>query len=105
MPKPKKNVHEVITAYKNKTVLENYSYSKHENSAFEFYKGSYECADFSSSYFASDHIMNNIQNNIREINCNFLMDAFKIRPFGEFYQFLIIYVAFWDQVLIQIYNK
>lgn len=82
IPKPPTNVREVIDAYKNKTVIENYSRTKHENVAYECYKGSYECDEFSYSYFASDHVMNNIRENIPEEKREFLMDAtFKIFKF------------------------
>lgn len=86
IPKPPTNAHEVIQAYKNDTVIENYSRTKHENVQNEFYKGSYECDDFSYSYFASDHVMENIRTNIPEEKREFLMDAtFKICPLGQFY--------------------
>lgn len=95
-------MHEVIEAYKNDDVVEHYSRTKHENSKYEFYKGSYECDDFSYSYFASDHIIDNIKANpamFPEDKREFLMDAtFKICPLGKFYQLLIIYIAFCDQV-------
>lgn len=102
IPKPPNNVHEVIEAYKNDVVVEHYSRTLHENSDDQFYKGSYECDDFSYSYFASDHVMNNIRDNIPEEKREFLMDAtFKICPLGKFYQLLIIYIAFCDQVSFQ----
>lgn len=83
IPKPPNNVHEVIEAYKNDVVVEHYSRTLHENSNDQFYKGSYECDDFSYSYFASDHVMNNIRDNIPEEKREFLMDAtFKICPLG-----------------------
>lgn len=100
IPKPPTNVHEVIEAYEIEIVIEHYSRTKHQNEKYEFYKGSYECDDFSYSYFASDHVMNNIREHIPEDQRNFLMDAtFKICPLGKFYQLLIIYVGFCDQVI------
>lgn len=99
IPPPPINVLEVVEAYENETVIENYSRTKHEKTDSQFYKGSYSCDDFSYSYFASDHVMDNIRINIPENQRAFLMDAtFKICPMGEFYQFLVIYIGFCDQV-------
>lgn len=93
-----------MEAYKNESVIESYSKTKHLNASKEFYKGTYECDDFAYSYFASDHIMDNIRANIPEEKREFLMDAtFKVCPFGEFYQLLIIYIGYCDQVNIENY--
>lgn len=99
IPKPPNNVNDVIEAYKNDAVVEHYSRTKHESNEYEFYKGAYECDDFSYCYFFSDHVADNIRKDIPEENREFLMDAtFKICPIGKFYQLLIIYIAFCDQV-------
>lgn len=69
-----------------------------------FYKGSHTEENFSYSYFASDHVIQNIKENIPEVDRQFLMDAtFKVCPLGSFYQFLVIYIGYCGQAVPFIY--
>lgn len=59
--------------------------------------------------FASDEIVELIKENISEQNRHFMMDAtFKVCPYGDFNQLLIIYIAYCEEVsflFISIINR
>lgn len=99
IPKPPLNVEEVIEVYKNEEVIENYSKTKHQNKEFLFFKDAYDCGEFSYCFFLSDHVIENIKKNIPQDQRRYMMDAtFKICPMGTFYQLLVIYVDYCQQV-------
>lgn len=67
-----------------------------------FYDGSYECDDFGYCVFSSKGIIGLIGTHIDQNEREFLLDAtFKICPFGNFYQLLIIYCKYQQKVCMQ----
>lgn len=67
----------------------------------DFFKTAFSCANFSYCIFASDEIIGLFKERIPENQRHFLMDAtFKIVPYGNFKQILIIYVSYLEQVIV-----
>lgn len=64
-----------------------------------FFKTAFSNSDFSYCIFASDEIIDMFNERIPMDQRHFLMDAtFKICPFGDFKQILIIYVSYLESV-------
>lgn len=67
--------------------------------ATDFFRGVHVGDDFSYAVFASQRIIDLIEKNIVVARRKYLMDAtFKICPFGEFNQLLVIYIEYIDSV-------
>lgn len=65
----------------------------------EFYKHSFQGADYGFSIFSSDDIVNAVKANIPETKRRYYFDGtFKITPLGVFMQVLIISIDFLGQV-------
>lgn len=68
-----------------------------------FYRMVYNSTAFSYCIFASESVIRNINSNIAIERRNYLMDAtFKVVPFGEFKQLLIIHIEYMETVTINI---
>lgn len=66
-----------------------------------FFRFVHKCDTFSYCVFASQAIINKIEQNIDVQRRHYLMDAtFKVVPLGEFNQFLIIHIEYMEMVKI-----
>ncbi|XP_044317503.1 uncharacterized protein LOC123038074 isoform X1 [Drosophila rhopaloa] len=69
------------------------------NSPKCFFKKVHVSSSFAYCIFSSDKIIGLIENNIEEKNRNYLIDAtFKVCPFGDFKQLLIIYIKHMQKI-------
>lgn len=101
LPKNAPDVKSILTAYEDENFMKMYGKS---NSGKPFFRCGYSCEQFSYCVFASEEIINEYQTAIPVERRHFLMDAtFKICPFGNFTQILIIYVAYLEKVNINIF--
>lgn len=99
-PRPPKTIQEVIAAFNMKTIMDSFGSSYYDKPT-PFFKTAFHCEEFAYCIFSSDNIVNMIQRHIAPIRRHFLIDAtFKVCPFGEFYQLLIIYVSYVDNVIV-----
>lgn len=106
LPKSPKTCAEIIDALENENVVLSYGMTQQngENvdglSSKPFFKKAFECKDFAYCIFVSDNIVDGIKK-IPVARRNFLMDAtFKVCPFGQFNQLLIIYVEHLEEVIL-----
>lgn len=105
LPKPPKSASEIITSFQDDSVMNNYGMTDRDDplNRSPFYKHAFQCDDFQLCVFASDDVVNAIKENIEETRRIYLIDGtFKITPFGEFVQVVIISIVFMGQVNIKI---
>lgn len=94
LPKSAKTVQEVIDAFNKEYVYATYGMTHRSNDEEKtpFFKGAYECAEYSFCVFASDDIVKAIEQNVdvsqRKLYCD---GTFKICPMGEFKQVVIVF--------------
>lgn len=90
------NVTEILTAYSNEEIMQNYGVTTNGE---RFFKAAFTCDEFEYCIFASDAVIAGIQDRIPVERRSYLMDAtFKICPYGTFNQILIIYACYLDTV-------
>lgn len=83
---------EIIEIFSSEDMINSFGKTKHESPTL-FYKGTICNKSYTCTFFASDHIISLIGENIERNRRKYLMDAtFKIVPVGCFSQILIIYV-------------
>lgn len=101
LPAPPKNSKEIIEKFNDAEVLKQYGTTNRDEVGNRslFYKHAYHCDDFQYCIFASDDIINDIENNIAPESRIYMIDGtFKITPFGDFVQVVIVSVMFLGQV-------
>lgn len=99
-PKQPETCNEITTNYTLDNVNKLFAYTIGDN-LFLFYKGLHEdkSRGFAFCVFASDNIINLINEHISIAERNYLMDAtFKVCPVGPFAQLLIIYLEYCNDV-------
>lgn len=106
LPKSPTTFDEIVEAYKNQNVMDNFGTTLQNGSdddklnSTEFYKTAYEFkgttkSSFSYVVFASQNIVNSIKERIAPQKRRFLMDAtFKVCPYGIYNQLLVIYIEY-----------
>lgn len=85
---------EILDAFEIPYVKEMYGSTLRSNEAEKstFFKHAYECADFSFCVFSSDDIVKYIEANVPVSERKIFSDAtFKVCPFGQFKQLLIVF--------------
>lgn len=98
IPPNAKNVEDIVDAYNQEEILNEFGTSKVMG---RFFKTAFQCDEFSYCLFASDTIVDRVSNRIPVDQRVFLMDAtFKIVPFGQFNQILIIYAAYMERHVV-----
>lgn len=103
LPKPPKTANEILEVFKNADVMEKYGMTDRENESTRstFYKHAFQCDEFQCCIFCSDDVVTEMIQNIEETSRIFMIDGtFKITPFGEFVQVVIISVVFLGQVRV-----
>lgn len=101
LPKSPNNAPEIIAAYKEKFVKDNYGLTiRPDGKGTMFYKHAFECSDFSYCVFGSDEVIEAALK-VEPENRKIYMDGtFRVCPMGIFEQLLIIYVNIYGQVSI-----
>lgn len=90
---------DVQKVFENTDVMALYGQSIGHSNRKPFFKHAYVSNEFSYCLFSSENIIQQIRINIEPEKREFLMDStFKICPFGEFKQLLIIHIAYMDKV-------
>ncbi|KRF78544.1 uncharacterized protein Dvir_GJ25679, isoform A [Drosophila virilis] len=88
----------VRLAYEKANVMCTYGMTK-GNTPKQFFKNVYLSSSFAYCIFSSDEIIALMQSHIPEHNRHFLTDAtFKVRPLGDFKEFLIIYIKYMQKM-------
>lgn len=101
LPKCPTNVAEIIDAFNNDFVRNNYGLTSRgkESERSMFYKHAYECDDYSYCCFSSDDVTNAVQHNVDVSRRVYIFDAtFKVCPLGPFMQLLIVSINMYGQV-------
>lgn len=92
------NGEQIIDAFQDERVLQSFGFTNHENRR-KLYKGTIVEEYGTATFFASELVMQMIDENIPKKKRRYLMDAtFKIVPVGCFKQLLIIYVEYIGKV-------
>lgn len=100
LPQSPQTAVEVECRFREEEIMKAYGNTVHE-SPNVFFKTVFTSKSFSYCIFASDAIIRNINEYIAIDRRNYFMDAtFKVCPYGEFTQLLIIYVEYMEQVTI-----
>lgn len=106
LPKSPITCEEIIEAYKNQHVKANYGMSLQNQTdedalpSAEFFKTAYKSKGFSYVVFASQNIINSMEQ-IQPKKRKFLLDAtFKVCPYGIYNQLLVIHVEHLSEVSI-----
>lgn len=103
-PASPKTADEIIQAFAMENVMESFGFTKCDEN-LPFYKTTIKTDSFSFCVFSSNGVIEKIKSNIAPERREILMDAtFKICPFGEFKQLLIIYIGYMDEVLLKFYR-
>lgn len=103
MPPPPKTVDEINAVFSIKEVMDEYGYSKFNSAENQlpFFHHAYTCDQFAYCIFASLSIIQMMVDSIPESARILLLDAtFKVVPFGEFNQLLIIHVEYLEKVIL-----
>lgn len=98
LPKAPLRFAAVAEVYANEDILKMYGMTVNPRGSKLFYKNVFSSEQFSYCVFASDVIIDGIKT-IPVERRHYLMDAtFKVCPFGEFKQLLIIYIGYLERV-------
>lgn len=105
MPKSPKSPAEIVAAYENQTIKENYGMTLAgggvEPSAF--YRKTFANEKFAYCIFASQFICDKVAE-LDEDRRHFLMDGtFRVVPYGDFKQLLVMHATFFDKTIPFIY--
>lgn len=96
--KPKTS-EEIQKSFENPDVMENFGFTIRQQNPTRFYKTLVIQNNYKFCVFASDEIIELIKSNIAEDQRDYMMDAtFKVCPYGDFNQLLIIYIAYCGEV-------
>lgn len=103
-PESPKNVQEIIEYFKHPSIVSTTAQTlrKSGEPSTPFYKHAYECTDFSICLFASDDVLNIIETISVDRRMYFADGTFRIVPYGEFSQILLLAVDICGQVRIGI---
>lgn len=105
LPDNPKNCKDIQNAFGKEDIMSTIG-SSIQDENIPFYDGSYECEDFGYCIFSSKGIIGLIDTHIEQTDREFLLDAtFKICPFGNFYQLLIIYIKYQQKVCLLKLNR
>lgn len=100
LPASPNTVEGVRLLFAKEDIMRDFGYTKHADSK-PFLKKIFEGSAFSYCVFASDNVIAGLDK-IEVSRRNFLMDAtFKVCPYGDFKQLLVIYVEYMDKVIQQ----
>ncbi|XP_033250714.1 uncharacterized protein LOC117189746 isoform X2 [Drosophila miranda] len=98
LPKPPSSAENVLEAFLDENIMNRFGITK-GNTANQFYKKVYASSSFAYCIFSSDKVITLMQANIPEHNRHYLIDAtFKVCPFGDFKQLLIIYIKYLQKI-------
>lgn len=103
MPPSPKTVAEILAAYENKDILDAYGSTINAGDlpSTVFYRKLHSETQFAYCIFASQAIVDRI-NELPKDRRHFFMDAtFRVVPYGEFNQLLVIHVSFLEKVCIK----
>lgn len=90
---------DVQNVFENPDVMALYGTTIGQTARTPFFKHAYASDAFSYCVFSSDNIIDQIKAEIEPQKREYLMDStFKICPFGEFKQLLIIYIGYMEKV-------
>lgn len=102
LPKSPTTCAELRDAYLNEIIMNLYGYTKSSNKKI-FFKYSYESTQFSYCIYVSEKVITLMTIHLEVKDRNFLIDAkFKVCPFGESKQLLIIYIEYMGRVIFRI---
>ncbi|XP_062141719.1 uncharacterized protein LOC133849565 [Drosophila sulfurigaster albostrigata] len=98
LPKSPITPEDVRDAFNDENIMNRFGMTK-GNFPKVFFKKLYASSSFAYCVFASDKVITLMQANIEEQNRHFLIDAtFKVCPFGDFKQLLLIYVKHMQKI-------
>lgn len=96
-PKLPKNAEEIGAAFKEPEILEEFGFNLRGNE--RFYVNTTTNSSSSFTIFASKNVMNMIRDHIPPKERRYLLDAtFDVTPLGSYYQLLIIYIEYKNDV-------
>lgn len=102
LPQSPRTAEDLKLAFDDQTVMERFgrTYVSPNETQTDFFRGIHVSAEFSYAVFASQGIIDLINQNIAVQRRKYSMDAtFKICPLGEFRQFLVIYIEYIESVI------
>lgn len=102
LPKSPRTIEELKTAFETGDIMARFGRSivGANEIATDFFRGVHISDEFSYAVFASQRIIESIEKNITVLQRKYLMDAtFKICPYGQFNQFLVIYIEHIETVI------
>lgn len=100
MPPSPKSAVAIQEAFHSGAVMSEYGITANNEEPTQFFRKVFISETFSYCVFASQPIIDRITEHIPAGRRNFYLDAtFKVVPFGEFNQLLIIHVEYFDKVI------
>lgn len=92
---------EVIEAFQIESIWANYGLSRHKKQPRPFFKACISEPEFAYCIFASEAIMQGINDNISAGQRRYLIDGtFKVVPLGCFNQLIVIYIQYLEYQVI-----
>lgn len=92
-PKAPSDCDDINKIFEDEDLLKEFGYTKHDEHSTPFFRVAHKSTQFEYCVFASQRIIDLIQQHIPVDQRNISMDAtFQIVPFGAFKQILILYV-------------
>lgn len=105
MPPSPKTAADIVAAYQNQNILSNYGMAVAAGGveASLFYRKTYSEAQFAYCIFASQYIADRVAE-LEPARRHFFMDAtFRVVPYGDFSQLLVIHASFFEKTIPFIY--
>lgn len=105
LPTSPRTAEDLRTAFQDDEIMERFGRGKVGvgETATDFFRGVHVGDEFSYAVFASQRIIELIEHNIVVPRRKYLMDAtFKICPYGEFKQLLVIHIEYIESVIFNL---
>lgn len=103
MPASPRNATDISNSFAMEDVMKEYGMTKTigEEESTPFYRTCFNSPSFSYCVFASQRIIDSIQSHLPPNQRDYYLDGtFKVVPFGEFNQLVIIHVEFYNKVFL-----